>query len=243
MDNIAFEKFLGKDFLVFKEVIRYDFKKYIEEGTYYLISFNETKEFYGLPYRTLSVQKNENNIIKAITIVSSEIITREIFDLPPCQTPSDELGITSIEDLEALKNSIFGTFEVDLTIEDDPTDNQNQKIAKFEFGSFLTDFSVRVKQQLGTDYIGFSDYEVLNVTSSANLTSLTPPFANIQLSYTQQDYAISRESYVSTVTMYSNSTVSGKLFGYDFSKGGDQIFILKMNATDGSKISGTMNGN
>lgn len=81
MDNIEFEKLLGKDLSVFEETLGSDFKKYITEGIYQLKDYNEIKEFYGMSYKMLSVKKNENNKIKTIVIVFDEIITREIFDL------------------------------------------------------------------------------------------------------------------------------------------------------------------
>ncbi|WP_452601000.1 hypothetical protein [Pontimicrobium sp. MEBiC06410] len=135
MDNIEFEKFLGKDFLVFEETIRYDFKKYVEEGTYYLISFNETKKFYNLPYRTLSVQKNEKNTIKAITIISSEIINRKIFDLINAQYGKP--NIIQVIANRTLENETISKDENGNSIDSAKKYSLDLKDGKFEDNPFL----------------------------------------------------------------------------------------------------------
>lgn len=150
------------------------------------------------------------------------------------------LGFTSLEDLEDLKDSLFGEKE-GIFVEDEDPNSQNERIARFAFNDYLTEISIVVKQQLGTDYQYFTDYSVLNVTSTATMTSFMPISTDLELIYSQQDYAVSMESYESTVEVHSNSILIFTFFGEKFKTGGNQKFILKMNATDGSKISGVMN--
>ncbi|WP_452600997.1 hypothetical protein [Pontimicrobium sp. MEBiC06410] len=160
-----------------------------------------------------------------------------------CPHPEGEIGLTTVEELEELKDSVVGYHESDETEDEEPND-QNEVITRYVFTTGLVKYIVRVKHKLGQDYVTFSDYEVLNVTASANLMMLNSPLHSYEItSFSLQDFAVSRESYETTVTVYTNTVTKTTVAGSSTTYGGDQIFVLKMNATDGSKIGkGTMNG-
>ena len=144
---------------------------------------------------------------------------------------SDLPSFNTLEELEAFAESLIqGTSEN----ENSQIDDQNQRTAIFKFREGSLTYNVFVTQQLGTDQELFTDYDIIEVES--NITGFT-----IFVSYEQVNWVHeSMDSNVATVAAFGQATVSLIYRGIGQVIKVNIGFELKLDATDGSAISGSI---
>lgn len=83
MDYIEFENILGKPISDFREVIGNDFEnKHFSGIDFFHISDGcLKKDYYGMPYSSVSVLVDENDRLRSITIHFRGVISRKSYDL------------------------------------------------------------------------------------------------------------------------------------------------------------------
>lgn len=149
----------------------------------------------------------------------------------------EALTFDTLEELQAFRES-FNNIEVTLT-EDEPVNSQNEKLVRFIFNSYLLEFHVVINQQLGVDYVNFSDYSVLSVNAGVNsIISLGGSWVHFE----KLPHSTNVNGYESTVEFYANASIGVKYKDWLVGSSGQMHFQAVMNATDGSKIRGSMNG-
>ena len=109
-------------------------------------------------------------------------------------------------------------------------DNPNKVTEKIVFHDLLLRYNIFVEQELGEDYMFFTDYSVSDIDSS--VSGIT-----VFVAYEQESWDNYRESYEMTANIYGTShlTFIYKNVGRVYSE--DHHFRVKVNATDGSRIS------
>lgn len=149
-------------------------------------------------------------------------------DLNPDDVP-EELHFETEEELENYIESLYSSREdgeFSLIV---GSNNQNP-VAHFEFYDLTFRFNIYVQQNLGTDYVNFSDYSVSSVTS--DITGGT-----YLVDWNQTAYGNTTNGYYSITDIYGFATVVLVYKGMPVSPKFFQHFRVVTNATDGSKIS------
>ena len=108
--------------------------------------------------------------------------------------------------------------------------NQNMVTTKFVFWDFLTKYNIYVHQQLGDDYVTFSDYNVENITSTETGITFAGEWQQTYWDHSMDSYQMTANVF-GTVTIFIFYKGIGELISADYH------FRVVTNATNGGKIS------